>query len=81
MFIKRDKFKIKIYYCKGYYDDIFVGEMILNSEQFQKISEIVNKTKSKYIFIGITIVTIARKKRLNCRFILILILKSSWNQV
>ena len=36
MFIKRDKFKIKIYYCKGYYDDIFVGEMILNSEQFQK---------------------------------------------
>ena len=44
MFIKRDKFKIKIYYCKGYYDDIFVGEMILNSEQFQKISEIVNNT-------------------------------------
>ena len=44
MFIKMDKFKIKIYYCKGYYDDIFVGEMILNSEQFQKISEIVNNT-------------------------------------
>ena len=44
MFIKRDKFKIKIYYCKEYYDDIFVGEMILNSEQFQKISELVNNT-------------------------------------
>ena len=44
MFINSDKFKIKIYYCKGYYDDIFVGEMILNSEQFQKISEIVNNT-------------------------------------
>ena len=44
MFVKRDKFKIKIYCRKGYYDDIFVGEMILNSEQFQKISEIVNNT-------------------------------------
>ena len=44
MFVKRDKFKIKIYYLKGYYDDIFVGEMILNSEQFQKISEIINNT-------------------------------------
>ena len=44
MFIKRDKFKIKIYYRKGYYEDIFIGEMILNSEQFQKISEIVKNT-------------------------------------
>ena len=50
MFIKRDKFKIKIYYCKGYYDDIFVGEMILNSEQSQKISELVNNT-NQYNFI------------------------------
>lgn len=45
MFVKRDKFKIKIYYCKGYYDDIFVGEMILNSEQFQKISNILMATQ------------------------------------
>ena len=44
MLVKRDKFKIKIYYLKGYYDNILVGEMILNSEQFQKISEIVNNT-------------------------------------
>lgn len=45
MFIKRDKFKIKIYYCKGYYNDILVGEMILNSEQFQKISNILMFTQ------------------------------------
>lgn len=49
MFIKMDKFKIKIYYCKGYYNDIFVGEMILNSEQFQKISEIVNNTTQYFL--------------------------------
>ena len=29
MFVKRDKFKIKIYYFKGYYDNILVGELIL----------------------------------------------------
>lgn len=45
MFVKRDKFKIKIYYCKGYYDNILVGEMILNSEQFQKISNILMATQ------------------------------------
>lgn len=45
MFIKRDKFKIKIYYFKGYYDNILVGEMILNSEQFQKISNILMVTQ------------------------------------
>ena len=50
MFIKRDKFKIKIYYCKGYYDDIFVGEMILNSEQFQKISNIFMATQYSLIW-------------------------------
>lgn len=49
MFIKRDKFKIKIYYFKGYYDNILVGEMILNSEQFQKISEIVNNTTQYFL--------------------------------
>lgn len=45
MFVKRDKFKIKIYYFKGYYDNILVGEMILNSEQFQKISNILMVTQ------------------------------------
>ena len=45
MFVKRDKFKIKIYYCKGYCNDILVGEMILNSEQFQKISNIFMATQ------------------------------------
>lgn len=45
MFVKRDKFKIKIYYLKGYYDNILVGEMILNSEQFQKISNILMVTQ------------------------------------
>ena len=50
MFIKRDKFKIKIYCRKGYYDDIFVGEMILNSEQFQKISNILMATQYSLIW-------------------------------
>lgn len=49
MFVKMDKFKIKIYYCKGYCNDILVGEMILNSEQFQKISEIVNNTTQYFL--------------------------------
>ena len=50
MLVKRDKFKIKIYYLKGYYDNILVGEMILNSEQFQKISNIFMATQYSLIW-------------------------------
>jgi hypothetical protein len=49
-FIKKDKFRIQIYYCKGYYDNIFIGDMILNSEQFQKINKIFIATQYHLIW-------------------------------